>query len=164
MQVVHSSKNRFLREIFQVETTPPSLGRGTIRHLGSDQVYKVGLLALSCRNYSFLLPSIKLWLFLISFLLDYLCKSLYLSFKLFLPRRLQEKPGFGVYTVNKCNVSPVSSQGCIPGHLWPCLQAVSEPRVLIPPHMLSSTGHHYVTKFTMGHYNRDHCACCVCAW
>ncbi|XP_063263865.1 unconventional myosin-VIIb [Prinia subflava] len=40
MQVVHSSKNRFLREIFQVETTPPSLGRGTIRHLGSDQVYK----------------------------------------------------------------------------------------------------------------------------
>uniref|UniRef100_A0A8U7MGC2 Myosin VIIB n=1 Tax=Corvus moneduloides TaxID=1196302 RepID=A0A8U7MGC2_CORMO len=40
MQVVHSSKNKFLREIFQVETTPPSLGRGTIRHLGSDQVYK----------------------------------------------------------------------------------------------------------------------------
>uniref|UniRef100_A0A8D2P4M7 Myosin VIIB n=1 Tax=Zosterops lateralis melanops TaxID=1220523 RepID=A0A8D2P4M7_ZOSLA len=40
MQVVHSSKNRFLKEIFQVETTPPSLGRGTIRHLGSDQVYK----------------------------------------------------------------------------------------------------------------------------
>uniref|UniRef100_A0A8C0ZHV0 Myosin VIIB n=1 Tax=Cyanistes caeruleus TaxID=156563 RepID=A0A8C0ZHV0_CYACU len=37
MQVVHSSKNKFLREIFQVETTPPSLGRGTIRHLGSDQ-------------------------------------------------------------------------------------------------------------------------------
>uniref|UniRef100_A0A8C0VBS7 Myosin VIIB n=1 Tax=Cyanistes caeruleus TaxID=156563 RepID=A0A8C0VBS7_CYACU len=31
MQVVHSSKNKFLREIFQVETTPPSLGRGTIR-------------------------------------------------------------------------------------------------------------------------------------
>ncbi|XP_059711231.1 unconventional myosin-VIIb [Haemorhous mexicanus] len=40
MQVVHSSKNKFLREIFQVETTPPILGRGTIRHLGSDQVYK----------------------------------------------------------------------------------------------------------------------------
>uniref|UniRef100_A0A8C8AHZ3 Myosin VIIB n=1 Tax=Otus sunia TaxID=257818 RepID=A0A8C8AHZ3_9STRI len=36
MQVVHSSKNKFLREIFHVETTPPSLGRGTIRHLGSD--------------------------------------------------------------------------------------------------------------------------------
>ncbi|XP_065531610.1 unconventional myosin-VIIb isoform X2 [Lathamus discolor] len=40
MQVVHSSKNKFLREIFQVETTPPSLGRGTIRHLGADQSYK----------------------------------------------------------------------------------------------------------------------------
>ncbi|XP_009987767.1 PREDICTED: unconventional myosin-VIIb [Tauraco erythrolophus] len=40
MQAVHSSKNKFLREIFQVETTPPSLGRGTIRHLGADQVYK----------------------------------------------------------------------------------------------------------------------------
>ncbi|XP_053842613.1 unconventional myosin-VIIb isoform X1 [Vidua macroura] len=40
MQVVHSSKNKFLREIFQVETTPHILGRGTIRHLGSDQVYK----------------------------------------------------------------------------------------------------------------------------
>nr|XP_021400072.1 unconventional myosin-VIIb [Lonchura striata domestica] len=40
MQVVHSSKNKFLREIFQVETTLPVLGRGTIRHLGSDQVYK----------------------------------------------------------------------------------------------------------------------------
>uniref|UniRef100_A0A8C8ACZ5 Myosin VIIB n=1 Tax=Otus sunia TaxID=257818 RepID=A0A8C8ACZ5_9STRI len=40
MQVVHSSKNKFLREIFHVETTPPSLGRGTIRHLGSDHVYK----------------------------------------------------------------------------------------------------------------------------
>uniref|UniRef100_A0A663M3P0 Myosin VIIB n=1 Tax=Athene cunicularia TaxID=194338 RepID=A0A663M3P0_ATHCN len=40
MQVVHSSKNKFLREIFQVETTPPSLGRGTIRHLGSDHAYK----------------------------------------------------------------------------------------------------------------------------
>uniref|UniRef100_A0A8C4V796 Myosin VIIB n=1 Tax=Falco tinnunculus TaxID=100819 RepID=A0A8C4V796_FALTI len=34
MQVVHSSKNKFLREIFQVEITPPNLGRGTIRHLG----------------------------------------------------------------------------------------------------------------------------------
>ncbi|XP_061861375.1 unconventional myosin-VIIb [Colius striatus] len=44
MQVVHSSKNRFLREIFQVETTPPSLGRGTIRHLGADQAYKCGFL------------------------------------------------------------------------------------------------------------------------
>uniref|UniRef100_A0A803W1T9 Myosin VIIB n=1 Tax=Ficedula albicollis TaxID=59894 RepID=A0A803W1T9_FICAL len=44
MQVVHSSKNKFLREIFQVETTPPSLGRGTIRHLGSDHVYKCGFL------------------------------------------------------------------------------------------------------------------------
>uniref|UniRef100_A0A8B9BN79 Myosin VIIB n=1 Tax=Anser brachyrhynchus TaxID=132585 RepID=A0A8B9BN79_9AVES len=31
MQMVHSSKNKFLRQIFQVETTPPSLGRGTIR-------------------------------------------------------------------------------------------------------------------------------------
>ncbi|XP_076197764.1 unconventional myosin-VIIb isoform X1 [Aptenodytes patagonicus] len=40
MQVVHSSKNKFLREIFQVETTPPSLGRGTIRHLGADKAYK----------------------------------------------------------------------------------------------------------------------------
>ncbi|XP_057282393.1 unconventional myosin-VIIb isoform X1 [Pezoporus wallicus] len=40
MQVVHSSKNKFLREIFQVEKTPPSLGRGTIRHLGADQAYK----------------------------------------------------------------------------------------------------------------------------
>ncbi|XP_068277092.1 unconventional myosin-VIIb isoform X3 [Nyctibius grandis] len=40
MQVVHSSKNKFLREIFQVETTPPTLGRGTIRHLGADQAYK----------------------------------------------------------------------------------------------------------------------------
>ncbi|KAM6414628.1 unconventional myosin-VIIb [Rhynochetos jubatus] len=40
MQVVHSSKNKFLREIFEVETTPPSLGRGTIRHLGADQAYK----------------------------------------------------------------------------------------------------------------------------
>uniref|UniRef100_A0A669QN43 Myosin VIIB n=1 Tax=Phasianus colchicus TaxID=9054 RepID=A0A669QN43_PHACC len=40
MQVVHSSKNKFLKEIFQVETTPTSLGRGTIRHLGSDQAYK----------------------------------------------------------------------------------------------------------------------------
>lgn len=40
MQVVHSSKNKFLREIFQVEMTPPSLGRGTIRHLGADQAYK----------------------------------------------------------------------------------------------------------------------------
>ncbi|XP_029883331.1 unconventional myosin-VIIb isoform X2 [Aquila chrysaetos chrysaetos] len=40
MQVVHSSKNKFLREIFQVETTPSSLGRGTIRHLGADQAYK----------------------------------------------------------------------------------------------------------------------------
>ncbi|OXB58837.1 hypothetical protein ASZ78_007554 [Callipepla squamata] len=40
MQVVHSSKNKFLRQIFQVETTPTSLGRGTIRHLGSDQAYK----------------------------------------------------------------------------------------------------------------------------
>nr|XP_026653853.1 unconventional myosin-VIIb [Zonotrichia albicollis] len=40
MQVVHSSKNKYLREIFQVETTPPILGRGTIRHHGSDQVYK----------------------------------------------------------------------------------------------------------------------------
>uniref|UniRef100_A0A8B9MXU9 Myosin VIIB n=1 Tax=Accipiter nisus TaxID=211598 RepID=A0A8B9MXU9_9AVES len=34
MQAVHSSKNKFLREIFQVETTPSSMGRGTIRHLG----------------------------------------------------------------------------------------------------------------------------------
>uniref|UniRef100_A0A8B9I3N2 Myosin VIIB n=1 Tax=Anser brachyrhynchus TaxID=132585 RepID=A0A8B9I3N2_9AVES len=40
MQMVHSSKNKFLRQIFQVETTPPSLGRGTIRRLGSDQAYK----------------------------------------------------------------------------------------------------------------------------
>ncbi|XP_074955503.1 unconventional myosin-VIIb [Phalacrocorax aristotelis] len=40
MQVVHSSKNKFLREIFQVEATPPSLGRGTIRHPGADQAYK----------------------------------------------------------------------------------------------------------------------------
>ncbi|XP_074888136.1 unconventional myosin-VIIb isoform X2 [Buteo buteo] len=40
MQAVHSSKNKFLREIFQVETTPSSLGRGTIRHLGADQAYK----------------------------------------------------------------------------------------------------------------------------
>ncbi|GAB0193427.1 unconventional myosin-VIIb [Grus japonensis] len=40
MQVVHSSKNKFLKEIFQVETTLPSLGRGTIRHLGADQAYK----------------------------------------------------------------------------------------------------------------------------
>ncbi|XP_069721035.1 unconventional myosin-VIIb [Phaenicophaeus curvirostris] len=40
MRVVHSSKNKFLREIFQVETTPPTLGRGTIRHLGADQTYK----------------------------------------------------------------------------------------------------------------------------
>uniref|UniRef100_A0A8C2TWW9 Myosin VIIB n=1 Tax=Coturnix japonica TaxID=93934 RepID=A0A8C2TWW9_COTJA len=40
MQVVHSSKNKFLKEIFQVETTPISLGRGTIRHLGNDQAYK----------------------------------------------------------------------------------------------------------------------------
>ncbi|XP_021250654.1 unconventional myosin-VIIb [Numida meleagris] len=40
MQVVHSSKNKFLRQIFQVETTPTSMGRGTIRHLGSDQAYK----------------------------------------------------------------------------------------------------------------------------
>ncbi|KAK2514410.1 Myo7b [Columba guinea] len=40
MQVVHSSKNKFLKEIFQVETTPPTLGRGTIRHLGADQAYK----------------------------------------------------------------------------------------------------------------------------
>uniref|UniRef100_A0A8C3JWD0 Myosin VIIB n=1 Tax=Calidris pygmaea TaxID=425635 RepID=A0A8C3JWD0_9CHAR len=31
MQVVHSSKNKFLREIFQVETTALTLGRGTIR-------------------------------------------------------------------------------------------------------------------------------------
>uniref|UniRef100_A0A663M4W6 Myosin VIIB n=1 Tax=Athene cunicularia TaxID=194338 RepID=A0A663M4W6_ATHCN len=37
MQVVHSSKNKFLREIFQVETTPPSLGRGTIRQVPSLQ-------------------------------------------------------------------------------------------------------------------------------
>uniref|UniRef100_A0A8C3JY18 Myosin VIIB n=1 Tax=Calidris pygmaea TaxID=425635 RepID=A0A8C3JY18_9CHAR len=37
MQVVHSSKNKFLREIFQVETTALTLGRGTIRHLGADQ-------------------------------------------------------------------------------------------------------------------------------
>uniref|UniRef100_A0A8B9N279 Myosin VIIB n=1 Tax=Accipiter nisus TaxID=211598 RepID=A0A8B9N279_9AVES len=37
MQAVHSSKNKFLREIFQVETTPSSMGRGTIRHLGADQ-------------------------------------------------------------------------------------------------------------------------------
>ncbi|XP_032846433.2 unconventional myosin-VIIb isoform X2 [Tyto alba] len=49
MQVVHSSKNKFLREIFQVETTPPSLGRGTIRHLGTDQAYK------SLSQYGFLL-------------------------------------------------------------------------------------------------------------
>uniref|UniRef100_A0A8B9MXU8 Myosin VIIB n=1 Tax=Accipiter nisus TaxID=211598 RepID=A0A8B9MXU8_9AVES len=40
MQAVHSSKNKFLREIFQVETTPSSMGRGTIRHLGADQAYK----------------------------------------------------------------------------------------------------------------------------
>ncbi|XP_068001386.1 unconventional myosin-VIIb isoform X2 [Melanerpes formicivorus] len=40
MQVVHSSKNKFLREIFQVETTPHSLGRGTVRHLGADYSYK----------------------------------------------------------------------------------------------------------------------------
>ncbi|XP_061235324.1 unconventional myosin-VIIb isoform X1 [Neopsephotus bourkii] len=40
MQVVHSSKNKFLREIFHVEKTPSSLGRGTIRHLGADQAYK----------------------------------------------------------------------------------------------------------------------------
>ncbi|XP_035190252.1 unconventional myosin-VIIb isoform X2 [Oxyura jamaicensis] len=40
MQVVHSSKNKFLRQIFQVETTTPSLGRGTIRRIGSDQAYK----------------------------------------------------------------------------------------------------------------------------
>uniref|UniRef100_A0A8C3JZ47 Myosin VIIB n=1 Tax=Calidris pygmaea TaxID=425635 RepID=A0A8C3JZ47_9CHAR len=40
MQVVHSSKNKFLREIFQVETTALTLGRGTIRHLGADQAYK----------------------------------------------------------------------------------------------------------------------------
>uniref|UniRef100_A0A803Y673 Myosin VIIB n=1 Tax=Meleagris gallopavo TaxID=9103 RepID=A0A803Y673_MELGA len=45
MQVVHSSKNKFLKEIFQVETTPTSLGRGTIRHLGKggSQVLKRGL-------------------------------------------------------------------------------------------------------------------------
>ncbi|XP_042741292.1 unconventional myosin-VIIb [Lagopus leucura] len=40
MQVVHSSKNKFLKEIFQVETNPTSLGRGTIRHFGTDQAYK----------------------------------------------------------------------------------------------------------------------------
>ncbi|XP_025935824.1 unconventional myosin-VIIb [Apteryx rowi] len=40
MQVVHSSKNQFLRQIFQVETTPPTLGHGTIRRLGGDQSYK----------------------------------------------------------------------------------------------------------------------------
>lgn len=50
MQAVHSSKNKFLKEIFQVETTPTSLGRGTIRHLGSDQAYKVGLLTLRCKT------------------------------------------------------------------------------------------------------------------
>jgi len=66
MQMVHSSKNKFLREIFQVEMTPPSLGRGTIRHLGVDQAYKVGFLGLGYRNNSFLLPSTKLWLLLTS--------------------------------------------------------------------------------------------------
>ncbi|XP_064021334.1 unconventional myosin-VIIb [Pogoniulus pusillus] len=40
MQVIHSSKNKFLKEIFQVETTPPSLGRGTIRHMAADYSYK----------------------------------------------------------------------------------------------------------------------------
>uniref|UniRef100_A0A803YSN9 Myosin VIIB n=1 Tax=Meleagris gallopavo TaxID=9103 RepID=A0A803YSN9_MELGA len=43
MQVVHSSKNKFLKEIFQVETTPTSLGRGTIRAEGGSQVLKRGL-------------------------------------------------------------------------------------------------------------------------
>uniref|UniRef100_A0A8C0FAC6 Myosin VIIB n=1 Tax=Bubo bubo TaxID=30461 RepID=A0A8C0FAC6_BUBBB len=45
MQVVHSSKNKFLREIFQVETTPPSLGRGTIRNSqGTDTTKRLSTL------------------------------------------------------------------------------------------------------------------------
>lgn len=120
MQVVHSSKNKFLKDIFQVETTPSTLGRGTIRHLGADQAYKVGLLAQSCRNKSFLLPSLRFWLFLTS---SFFCKSLSLSFNSFLQSSLQEKPESGVHTVNKCNVSPVSQDTCV----VICAQGCGEP-------------------------------------
>lgn len=121
MQVVHSSKNRFLREIFQVETTPPSLGRGTIRHLGSDQVYKVGLLALSCRNNSFLLPSIKLWLFLISSFFCTVSASPYLFHSnCFCQGGCRKNEGL----VFMLQCQPCLSQVCIPGHLCshPCRQ------------------------------------------
>ncbi|XP_053162242.1 unconventional myosin-VIIb isoform X2 [Hemicordylus capensis] len=42
MQLVHSSKNKFLRQIFQVDTTTNvvSFGRGSIRHLGVDPTLK----------------------------------------------------------------------------------------------------------------------------
>nr|XP_056706311.1 unconventional myosin-VIIb [Euleptes europaea] len=42
MQLVHSSKNKFLRQIFQVDAAVnvASLGRGNIRHLGADPTFK----------------------------------------------------------------------------------------------------------------------------
>lgn len=116
MQVVHSSKNKFLREIFQVETTPPSLGRGTIRHLGSDQVYKVGLLALSCRNNSFLLPSIKLWLFLTSSFFCTVSANLYLFHSNCLCRGAAGKVRVWCSCCKQVQCQPCLPV-CIPGHL-----------------------------------------------
>ncbi|CAM4610476.1 unnamed protein product [Lepidochelys olivacea] len=40
MQLVYSSKNKFLRQIFQVETTVATLGRGSIRHLRAEHTLK----------------------------------------------------------------------------------------------------------------------------
>uniref|UniRef100_A0A674IS82 Myosin VIIB n=1 Tax=Terrapene triunguis TaxID=2587831 RepID=A0A674IS82_9SAUR len=40
MQLVYSSKNKFLRQIFQVETTVATLGRGSIKHLRAEHILK----------------------------------------------------------------------------------------------------------------------------
>lgn len=144
MQVVHSSKNKFLREIFQVETTTASLGRGTIRHLGADQAYKVGLLAVGTGKQLISPPFHKALAVLdLLFLLHCLCKSLSLSFYSFLQRSLQEKSWPGVHAVNKCNVSPVSWSHC-PAYCCN-FSSPSRPRS-------------FVTKFMMANYHRIICA------
>ncbi|XP_069473976.1 unconventional myosin-VIIb [Ambystoma mexicanum] len=39
--LIHSSANRFLKEIFQVHSSPASLGPGSIRHLNANQPQKI---------------------------------------------------------------------------------------------------------------------------
>lgn len=61
MQLVHSSKNKFLRQIFQVDAAMNvvSFGRGSIKHLAVDPL-KVSLLTLVWKSFLHLLDSLCL--------------------------------------------------------------------------------------------------------